>query len=484
MPDELLGGESGAETTFEKAKELALAACRVNPAGCNYAATAAAWQAAEDNHDPETDGTGIDRGQQAVSLCASYGGNAIDCDSATPQEIVTWMCGNEYTTTFVGGGCGGTPEEVFESFGWETGMTNGHTWSFNGRPLGDTGYVPPLGFTRPDNNIISNSPCLNGLTVIQAHVTTDDNGCRPPQCDFGRAAEGWCLPPSNTTPPIIYITGEDVDEDAGTTTFRLALSHVSSQTIGVTVSTSDGTATAGSDYEATNRRVTFRPRTSSSVVSVPIIDDTTNEADETFTLTMSGPSSNAELSTSPQAEATIIDNDIPLPSAVRNLTMNCSTVGVDGEVTVTWMLPDEGDPYGYYSSITGPNSYRRIIYALPAGSIEHIFDEAPGWGDYTATVYGYLLDGDGPTTTATQTCQPPTPQVSLSDTTLTVEEGSSVQITATLDIAPASTASVRFTTSGSNRRWWLVLCWCGLLRERYRVQLHGPNLSVHHLLRL
>ena len=37
---------------------------------------------------------------------------------------------------------------------------------------------------------------------------------------------------------------------------------------------------------------------------------------------------------------------------------------------------------------------------------------------------------------------------------------------------------------GSNRRWWLVLYGSGLLRERHRVQLHGPNLSVHHPLRL
>ena len=132
--------------------------------------------------------------------------------------------------------------------------------------------------------------------------------------------------------------------------------------------------------------------------------------------------------------------------------MDCSTVGVDGEVTVTWMVPDEGDPFGYYSRITGPDSYSSVIRTLPAGTTEHTFDGAPGWGDYTATVYGYLLQGDGPSTTVTQTCQPPPPMVALSDTTLTVEEGSSVQITATLDIAPASTASVRFTASGATAR--------------------------------
>ena len=448
---ELLQGSGGGNEQFADAQQTALQTCKKNPR-CNYKKMEAAWVAAEDDYEDQDP---VHRGTQATVMCEGFSNGNVPCnpdpDDAAYEddlvELVQWMCGQGYTTGYTGN-CDSitTIEQAEEEFGQGKPMTQAQSWSFNGRTLEEVGYVQPFGYTTGVNR--PGSHCLNGLTVMQAHVTTDDDGCRPPQCDFGRAAEGWCLPPSNTTPPIIYITTEDVDEGAGTTTFRLALSHVSSQTIGVTVSTSDGTATAGSDYEATNRRVTFMPRTSSSVVSVPIIDDTTNEADETFTLTMSGPSSNAELSTSPQAEATIIDNDLPLPSAVRNLTMDCSTVGVDGEVTVTWILPDEGDPYGYYSSITGPDSYRRVIYALPAGSIEHTFDEAPGWGDYTATVYGYLLHGDGPTTTATQTCQPSSPMVALSDTTLTVEEGSSVQITATLDKAPGSTASVGFTLSG------------------------------------
>ena len=42
----------------------------------------------------------------------------------------------------------------------------------------------------------------------------------------------------------------------------------------------------------------------------------------------------------------------------------------------------------------------------------------------------------------------PPPVVSLADTSLTVDEGSSVQITATLDTAPDGTAAVWFITSG------------------------------------
>ena len=258
------------------------------------------------------------------------------------------------------------------------------------------------------------------------------------------------MPPANTDPPVIYISGDDVDEGAGTASFRVVLSHASTQTVSVTVVTSDGTARSGSDYGAVNRRVTFSRGRTVAVVPVAITDDNRDESDETFMLQMSAPSSNAELGTNPQAEATIRDNDETIPSAVRDLTVDCSSVGVDGEVTVTWMAPDEGIPVGHYGRITGPDSYRKTRYNIPAGTTEYTFDEAPGWGDYTAEVYAYLLEGDGPSTTATQTCQPPPPMVVLSETALTVEEGSSVQIIATLDEMPSGTSSVRFDLSGTS----------------------------------
>ena len=214
------------------------------------------------------------------------------------------------------------------------------------------------------------------------------------------------------------------------------------------VDTSDGTATAGDDYTAVNRRVYIEVNYLLVSVSVPISDDNISELDETFTLTLSNPS-RATLPNEPEAQATIRDNDETIPSAVRNLTVDCSSVGVDGEITLTWMVPAEGNPFGYSVDIAGPDAYSGRAFPTGAENPTHTFHGAPGWGEYTVVVYAFLLEGDGDPTTVVQTCQPAPPQVSLSDTTLTVEEGSSVPITATLDIAPASTASVRFNASGA-----------------------------------
>ena len=167
------------------------------------------------------------------------------------------------------------------------------------------GYTPPVAditvyYNSVNNNEGSSNPTCpnNGFVVIAAHLDSNNNddGCRPPACDFGRGDDGWCLPPANTDPPIIYISGDDVDEDAGTATFRVVLSHASAQTVAVTVITSDGTANSGSDYGAVNRRMTFRRGQTSARVSVRIINDTRSEPDEAFMLSMSNPSSNTELS--------------------------------------------------------------------------------------------------------------------------------------------------------------------------------------------
>ena len=72
--------------------------------------------------------------------------------------------------------------------------------------------------------------------------------------------------------------------------FTLTLSQASSVPVTVSVSTADGSATAGSDYVAvTNQVVTFAPGVTSQTINVSVNGDTTNEVDETVRLVMSAP---------------------------------------------------------------------------------------------------------------------------------------------------------------------------------------------------
>ena len=170
----------------------------------------------------------------------------------------------------------------------------------------------------------------------------------------------------------------------------------------MTVYTVDGTATAGSDYTAVNRRVTFRPNYTVAWVAVPIIDDTRDEPNETFMLQMSAPSSNAQMSTATQAESTILDDDIGPPGAVLNLSVDCSTVGTNGEIAISW-LPGTGTPptgfqveveYPSYHWSTNPSAF--AITSVGATAQAHTFTGiSDGWGTYRIVVTAFVPGAGG-----------------------------------------------------------------------------------------
>ena len=61
--------------------------------------------------------------------------------------------------------------------------------------------------------------------------------------------------------------------------------------------TTDGSATAGSDYTATSDTLDFDDGQTSLTITVPIIDDAVDENDEDFTVTLSNPTGGATIGT-------------------------------------------------------------------------------------------------------------------------------------------------------------------------------------------
>lgn len=114
-----------------------------------------------------------------------------------------------------------------------------------------------------------------------------------------------------------------VSESAGSANCTVTLAPVSGQTVEVTVSTSPGPganpATPGLDYTTVNQVLSFPAGTASLPVSIPIIGDTVDEFNETFSVSLSGPS-NATIATG-SATVTITDND-----ATPNFRVNDATV--------------------------------------------------------------------------------------------------------------------------------------------------------------
>ncbi|MGD9622678.1 MAG: Calx-beta domain-containing protein, partial [Mycolicibacterium sp.] len=121
---------------------------------------------------------------------------------------------------------------------------------------------------------------------------------------------------SQPTPalPSISIADLSVSEGNGSHghfMFVATLSKTSTETVTVTYTTSDGSATAGSDYVATNGTITFAPGVTSQTVHVDIIGDAMVEPNETFTVTLSDPTG-ATLADA-TAMGTITNDDVADP---------------------------------------------------------------------------------------------------------------------------------------------------------------------------
>jgi hypothetical protein len=109
-----------------------------------------------------------------------------------------------------------------------------------------------------------------------------------------------------------------VEGDAGTTpaVFTVTKTGSTGQTVTVQFATANGTATAPSDYTATSGTLTFLPADTTKTVSVPVVGDTAEEADESFVVNLSAPT-NATLSDA-QGAGTITDDDDEAPEPVSD----------------------------------------------------------------------------------------------------------------------------------------------------------------------
>lgn len=99
-------------------------------------------------------------------------------------------------------------------------------------------------------------------------------------------------------------------EGAGTVTVRLHRSSGYAGTVTVQYATSDGTATAGSDYTAASGTLTWNAfDTTEKSFNVTLLNDSISENDETFTVTLSNPGGGASIEGSPTFTVTMNNDD-------------------------------------------------------------------------------------------------------------------------------------------------------------------------------
>ena len=107
---------------------------------------------------------------------------------------------------------------------------------------------------------------------------------------------------------VLSVADARTPEGAGEAVFAVTLSPPASRPVTVAYATEDGTASAGTDYQATSGELRFAPGETELTVSVPLLGDRTPEADETFMVRLSSPV-NAKVGRA-AAAGTIVDDDV------------------------------------------------------------------------------------------------------------------------------------------------------------------------------
>jgi thermitase len=159
--------------------------------------------------------------------------------------------------------------------------------------------------------LAASRPGMSAADIRSAILST----ARPTVSLAGKTATGGRLDVGaavNVAPPVdIAITGSSVLEgNSGTTqlAFTVTLSATATTTVTVSYATVNGTATAGSDYVTASGTLSFAPGEMKKTIFVNAIGDTAHEANETFTVTLSGASANARI-TMASATGTITNDD-------------------------------------------------------------------------------------------------------------------------------------------------------------------------------
>jgi Tol biopolymer transport system component len=139
-------------------------------------------------------------------------------------------------------------------------------------------------------------------------------------------------------------------------------------TVTVQFTTSDGTATAGSDYIDQSGTLTFAPGEAAKSFVLPVINDNIIEPNETVNLTLSNPTGNATLGSPSSATFTIVNDDL-YTFQFSAATYNVSETAGSILITVTLLGNTPPGPVSVDYSTSDGTASERSDYITARGKL-------------------------------------------------------------------------------------------------------------------
>ncbi len=257
-----------------------------------------------------------------------------------------------------------------------SGITN-----HNGAPMAPGAYVEVLdnGSPSPVTGTINPAGTFQGAASIAAGhnvsirvwETWDGNGQPPNGSYYGTSAPetvgsgfvhiytpaGFSTSDQISAGTLKFSSATySVNEGAGTATITVTRTGGSNGTASVNYATSNGTATAGSDYIAKSGTLNWGNGDSANkTFTVSITNDPNDEPNETINLTLSG-ANGASLGAPNTAVLTIVDNDA---APIANISINPDSLNFSG---------DEGDGVLSKQSVTITNNGNAALVFTVSGA--------------------------------------------------------------------------------------------------------------------
>lgn len=247
------------------------------------------------------------------------------------------------------------------------------------------------------------------------------------------------------------------DESAANATFTITSSQISASNITVDYATSNGTATAGSDYTSTSGTATITAGQTTTTFNVPVLADSTDENNETATITLSNPT----LATITDATGilTITDDDSAPSLSIGDVAVS-ESAGT-ATMTVTVSAASGKDITVEYASSNG-TATAGSDYTAASGSLTiaagattktftvSITDDSTDENNESVTLtISNAANASISDATATLTINDDdaAPSLSIADATTTDESAASTNLTVSLSAASAKSITVDYATS-------------------------------------
>jgi hypothetical protein len=277
-------------------------------------------------------------------------------------------------------------------------------------------------------------------------------------CGFGTPA------PTEELPKVYFPVDQSLtDESVGTTQIPVRLSMKTADVVTVRYAVTGGTAQVGRDVSGGDGEITFDPFQDTAMITIGIIDDGQEEAEESVVLTLKSPDK-AELGDAIQHTLRISANKLPRVRFVAATSSAGEETGPQGfaiqldtlaaqdvVVRYTWSgtaeAADHGVVDGFLTIPAGQSSQtlRAVIVNDPTDEYDETIDlnmiaqagavVEPGLGEHVHTI----IDDDPP------------PAMSFQTTASSVSEGvGTAQLTVSLALASEKPITVDYAATGGS----------------------------------